>query len=471
MNSLKESEALLKCYQLIMEHAPDIILFIERDGHIFEANQAAVKAYGYLREELLNMNINDLQNDKNKFLVNKQLEQVNQSGMLFETVHRRKDGSTYPVEISLYGTLINNNRIFLSIIRDITDNKQVDDKLKYYSLHDSLTGLYNRTYFEQEMRCLESGRYDPVGIIMCDVDGLKLVNDTLGHEAGDALLISAAAIIQKCFRKEDVVARIGGDEFAVLLLKSDLDTVKKGYQRIKDAVAGYNATNPKLPLAISVGYDVRSKTLKSVGDIFKEADNTMYQEKLSQGQNARLSIVKAYKKKLTAKDYITEGHTKRLQKIVTKLAGAIGLPMRRISQLRLLAQFHDIGKVGIPDHILFKNGRLTPNETLAMQRHCEIGYRIAQSAPDLIHIADLILKHHEWWNGSGYPLGLAGEEIPLECRIMAIADAYDAMTSDRPYRNTISHDQALFELKNCAGTQFDPQLVGKFLQIINNLRS
>ena len=135
-----------------------------------------------------------------------------------------------------------------------------------------------------------------------------------------------------------------------------------------------------------------------------------------------------------------------------------------MTDLRLLAQFHDIGKVGIPDRILLKPGPLSPEEMVEMKRHSEIGHRIANSSPDLLPVADWVLKHQEWWNGAGYPLGLAGEKIPIECRILAIADAYDAMTSDRPYRKAMSHDAAVTELRRCAGTQFDPTLVELFIQ-------
>jgi len=171
-------------------------------------------------------------------------------------------------------------------------------------------------------------------------------------------------------------------------------------------------------------------------------------------------------KALEARDFITEGHATRLQSLVASVAEAIGLPERCINDLRLLAQFHDIGKVGLPDRILFKPDSLTREEYIEMQWHCEIGHRIALSAPDLSPIVDLILKHHEWWNGGGYPLGIKGEEIPVECRILAIADAYDAMTSDRPYRKAMAHMEAVEELKRCSGTQFDPDLVSRFIQVL-----
>ncbi|WP_245867411.1 Cyclic di-GMP phosphodiesterase [Sporomusa silvacetica DSM 10669] len=141
-----------------------------------------------------------------------------------------------------------------------------------------------------------------------------------------------------------------------------------------------------------------------------------------------------------------------------------------MTDLKLLAQFHDIGKVGIPDKILFKPGTLTPEKFNEMQRHSEIGFRIAQSSPDLNLIADYILKHHEWWDGSGYPMGLSGENIPLECRILSIADAYDAMTSDRPYRKALVHKHAIDELRRFAGIQFDPELVENFITLVEENR-
>jgi HD-GYP domain-containing protein (c-di-GMP phosphodiesterase class II) len=132
----------------------------------------------------------------------------------------------------------------------------------------------------------------------------------------------------------------------------------------------------------------------------------------------------------------------------------------------LFAQFHDIGKVGIPDGILFKPDKLTENEWNTMKQHCEIGHRIAMATPDLQPIADWILRHQEWWNGKGYPTGQKGEAIPLECRILAIVDAYDAMTHDRPYRQGLEPARALAELQRCAGTQFDPDLVPQFVSLL-----
>jgi diguanylate cyclase (GGDEF)-like protein/PAS domain S-box-containing protein len=355
---------------------------------------------------------------------------------------------------------------FVGIAADITDSKLGEEKLKYISLHDSLTGLYNRIYFEEEMSRIEKGRYDKVGILSCDVDGLKLVNDTLGHDQGDHLLIAAARVIKECFREGDLVARIGGDEFSVLLPDTTEPAVENACQRIQEAVASYNSTNPELPLSISVGFAINNGVYRNLKDLFKEADNHMYRKKLYGTKSVRSTIVKTLINTMKARDRTAESHIIRLEKLLTSIAAFIGLSESTKSDLSLLAKFHDIGKVGIADSILFKEGPLTSEEWTEMKRHCEIGYRIALSAPELVPIADWILKHHEWWNGQGYPLNIEGEEIPIECRLLAIAETYEVLTSACPYRKTFSHREAVTELISYSGKQFDPKLLKKFLQLL-----
>jgi diguanylate cyclase (GGDEF)-like protein/PAS domain S-box-containing protein len=371
---------------------------------------------------------------------------------------------SFPVEDGSRGT-----QRAVGIAADITDLKLGEEKLRYLSLHDPLTGLYNRIYFEEEMSRIEKTRYGTVGILACDVDGLKLVNDTLGHDQGDRLLAAAARVIRGSFREGDLAARIGGDEFAVILPNTTESTVENACQRIQEAVESYNAVTPELPLSISVGFAIRNGSHKNLKDVFKEADNHMYRKKLYRTQSVRSTIVSTLINTLKARDLATEQHSGRLEKLLVRMAALIGLPESTTADLSLLAKFHDIGKVGISDAILLKEGPFTPEEWAEMKRHCEIGYRIALSAADLVPIADWILKHHEWWDGQGYPLGIKGEEIPVECRLLAIANAYEALTSARPYRRTSSHWEAVAELRRYAGTQFDPELLEMFVKMLEAL--
>jgi diguanylate cyclase (GGDEF)-like protein len=349
---------------------------------------------------------------------------------------------------------------------EITDRKQMEDRLREMSLYDGLTGLYNRSFFEEEIQRLSDERYCPMGIIVCDINGLKLINDTMGHTYGDELLQAFAELLQRCFRGSDITARIGGDEFAVLLPQTSWEVVRQCSWRIRQEVEQYNAQDPSFSLSVSLGFAVEDGPYLDTRGLFKKADDVMYKDKLQQSYSSRSATVQALIKTLEARDFITDGHAGRLHNYAQKLGQSLGLSEERLNDLQILARFHDLGKVGISDHILFKPGRLTDEEFEEMKRHCEIGHRIALSTSDLAPVADYILKHHEWWDGRGYPLGIQGEEIPLECRILAIVDAYDAMTSERPYKGAMSHIESVQELRRCAGTQFDPNLVEEFIRIV-----
>jgi diguanylate cyclase (GGDEF)-like protein/PAS domain S-box-containing protein len=463
----------------LVETIPMGIIIIDCAGKFELANSVAEQIFGLPRTELIGRSYKDqhwqLKNaDGSELKDDWPLKKVIKTGQpMLGVEYAITTGAGQERILSInaapYYDRQGNITGIVASMEDITIRKQMEAQLKYLSLHDKLTGLYNRTLFEREMSRLRTGRYSPVGIIMCDIDGLKLVNDTLGHKQGDQLLLLASKLIKSCFREQDVVARIGGDEFAILLAKTSQAELENSCRILRETIGKYSGPELRnIPISISVGFAIKSGFRVNMTDLFKEADNNMYREKLHHQQSVRSSIVQTLVKAMEVRDFITEGHADRMQGLAEEFARKLGITEEKIADLRLLAHFHDIGKVGIPDRILCKAGPLTEEERSEMQRHCEIGHRIAHSATDLVVIADLILKHHEWWNGAGYPLGLKGKEIPIECRIISIVDAYDAMTNDRPYRRAMSHERAAAEIKSCAGEQFDPDLVVKFLQLFNH---
>ena len=338
--------------------------------------------------------------------------------------------------------------------------REREQELTFSSYHDALTGIYNRAYFYEKVR--EAG--PQAGVIMADMDGLKVINDTFGHKMGDQALIDTAGILGRCISPDSIPARIGGDEFAVYIPVTTRETVEKMIQALRQEISRYNGSHA-LPLQLSLGFAIADGKTAPLSELMATADKWMYREKLRQAGTHRSQFTNTLKEMLVARDYITEGHVSRVTDITIALAKAVGLSSAQIPDMELFAYFHDIGKVGVSDRILNKCGPLTDFERHEMQQHSEIGHRIASATDDLSGIVDWILKHHERWDGKGYPWGIAGEDIPVQCRILAIADAYDAMTSDRPYRKAMSHQDAIAEMRRNAGTQFDPALVEKFIEL------
>lgn len=451
-------------YRKLINTSPDAIAQVDENGRFLTVNPAMAERFGLTKDELEGRTYYDVMpKDLADNRIEKGREAIEKAkGICFEDKRAGLYLQNYYVPFSISCK----NRYFQIISRDITVQKEMENKLKHMSLFDSLTGLYSRNFFEEEMKRLEDGRYCPIGIIVCDIDGLKLINDTFGHNKGDELLKAASNIIRNSFRTSDILARIGGDEFAVLMPCCSQEVIKKCCDRIRKRVENYNQRGPKFVLSISIGYSVRYNPPVDMKELFKKADDAMYKQKIQQSYSSRSKTVQALIKTMEARDYYTEGHAGRLRSYALRLGRALGLSEERLNDLQLLGRFHDLGKVGIPDKILFKPGVLSGEEFQEMKRHSEIGHRIALSISDLLPIADLILKHHEWWNGQGYPLGLKGKDIPLECRILAIVDAYDAMTSERPYKIDMSHQEAVEELRRGSGTQFDPNLVEEFIGIL-----
>lgn len=446
----------------LLKYTNDIILFTGIDGGIIDANQAALEKYGYSKEELLRLNIFNLCRDTDRKLIEEQLRESDSKGISFETKHYGKGGISFPVEIHSVGASIGNERVWMSIIRDITERKQTEiiKRKLYYA--DNLTGLPNRRYLEENLKTFDNTDYLPISVIVGDLNGLKLINNAFGHKVGDQLLQEMAELLLNSCSPEDLVIRWGGDEFLLFLPNTNAKAAERLCEKIKQRCQ--QSALPVLP-SIALGYAVKETTSQVMAEVFKLAEDRMYRNKLLENDSSRKAIILSLQNTLFERSYETEQHAERLKKLAFEMGRKIGLAANQMDDLALLATLHDIGKLAIPEEILSKPGPLSAEEWSVMKKHPLIGHRIIQDIPDLAHIAEAILAHHESWDGNGYPNGLKRTEIPLIARILSIVDSYDAMTNKRVYQEAISHNQAMAEIASCAGGQFDPELAKVFLEI------
>lgn len=463
---LRESE---KRYREILQSMEDGYYEVDLNGDIIACNSAAAKMLGYEDDELLGVSYKSICKDEDKVfeVFNKAFrEKEPQFSVIMDML--RKDGRISNAELSLSLSRDRDGNItgFRGLGRDITDRIQADMKLRYLSYHDTLTGVYNRAFFEKELERLEDSGDYPVTIILADLDGLKLINDTLGHKEGDKYLVDCAKMLKKNLRSTDMLCRIGGDEFALILPETGRKAGESLIKRVRKSIEKYNKKGSALPLSISMGLAVCKSREQSLEEAMRYADGVMYSDKMQRSKIAREKIIKALLTSLYVLEGNKEGRIEILRDLTRKLGFAVGLNEKQLKELELLIQVYQLGKVTTPKAILTKKGKLTRQDWETIKQHTERGFRIAGASPDLKDMAELILKHHENWDGSGYPDGLCGEEIPLYCRILSVTNAYTAMTHDRSYSKAFGKDKALKELKRLAGVQFDPKLVDIFSGIV-----
>jgi len=345
-------------------------------------------------------------------------------------------------------------------IQDITRIRKTEEEIRYLSYHDYLTGLFNRRFYEEVLIKLDTEENYPLTLVMADVNGLKMINDSFGHAVGDQLLQMASTVIKNGCREKDVIARLGGDEFVIILAKTDAETAALIIKRLEMLASREKIRGLKL----SIAFGSRTKTRKeeNIQKVLKNAEDDMYRHKLYESASMRSKTIELIMNTLYEKSNREMMHSNRVGLICEKIGMRMMLDQDEINQIRTAGLIHDIGKMGIDEKILNKPGSLSDDEWKEIQRHPEIGYRILSSVNEFSEMANCILEHHERWDGQGYPKGLKGEEISLQGRIVAVADSFDAMTSDRTYRKGLGQAEAIAEIKRCAGTHFDP-LVAKML--------
>ncbi len=370
-------------------------------------------------------------------------------------------------------------------------NAHLYEKLKHESRYDALTGVFNRRYFNERLDEEINRRSRHGGIFslaLCDLDFFKNYNDSYGHVAGDMLLSEVGRLLKSSIRSNDLIFRYGGDEFIILLPDTDSDGAIVVVERVRKNIEEEMKIK-KIPLTCSFGLASWPKDGVRGSEIMEAADTAAFLAKQRGGNQCQsykilkiphtdfelkdektiVNIIFSLISAIEARDIYTHGHSREVNKYALILSEAIGLTKEEEINLSRAALLHDIGNLEISKGVLNKKGKLTEEEWKLVKEHPQKGVEIIGHIPGLYQCKPAILHHHERWDGKGYPSGLKGKEIPLEARILAIADAFSAMVSARPYRPAMSYQEALSELKEQAGKQFDPELVEAFITKIEGL--
>ncbi|BAH06195.1 PAS domain S-box protein [Clostridium kluyveri] len=473
----KCSEGALKAseytFRTLFESSSDPVIIVE-NSKIIDCNTAAVEALGYASKMgIIGKSPYEISPEKqpdgsiSKKKQDDMLKKAVEKGKIkFEWWNKKIDGTLLPVEVMITAILLNGKKVFHCLCRDITERKKMEQRLKYLSYRDQLTSLYNRRFFEEELKRMDVKYNFPLTVVMADVNGLKLINDSFGHTVGDELLKKVSEAMEKGCPQGGVVARLGGDEFVILMPKTDLHKARQIINDIKGMLLKEKVNSAYVD--VSFGYECKISNEQKIEEVLKKSEDNMYKKKLFESPIMRKKTLASIIKALYERNEREEQHAQKVSELCENMGKALGLPESEIEELKTLGLFHDIGKIAVDESILNKLEGFASHELEQLKRHSEVGYRILNTVSDMTQIARYTLAHHEKWDGSGYPKCLKGEEIPLQSRIIAIADAYDIMTNEKRNGKTLTENMAVKELKKNSGTYFEPRLVRIFIEKVLN---
>ena len=406
--------------QLILDSTAEAIFGIDKDSNCTFYNAAGIKMLGYDQDELIGENIHNLfhhtRRDGTPIPITEceMLRTIN-TGISYYTddeIFWKKDGNYIDVEYYAYPQFKDGEVVGAVItFMDITESKKAKERIRYLNYHDRVTGLYNRMAFETELEKIDQEENLPLSIIYGDVNGLKLLNDMMGHEKGDELLRKTAEVLTRVSGDYGIISRIGGDEFIVLLPNTDLITANNLVQRIKtelalESIAGISGS-------ISLGTASKTISSQNIKAVLKNAEEAMYTAKTMESRNVNSNMLKDIMETLYEKSPRERLHRANVSRLSEEIASNMGLPENKVSKAKYAGFYHDIGKIVLDKSILNKGGKLNEEESEEMKRHPLIGYRILNLFNETLNIAEAVFLHHERWDGKGYPKGLEGDEIPV----------------------------------------------------------
>jgi len=449
----------------------DGVFSVDVDLNIEFMNPVAQHLTGWTFEEVKGKPIADVFRIINEYSretvpspITKVFEQRTIIELANHTLLIAKDGTELPIEDTAAPIFDENGVITgcVLVFRDSSERKERQKRIEYLSYHDQLTDLYNRRFFEEELRRLDVERNLPLSIIYSDVNGLKVINDAFGHEYGDQLLVQVAEAMKISCRADDIIARIGGDEFLILLPKTDGAQAQSIIERIQERIGGVYVNG--MSASISLGLETKTEAMQSMNEVMIRAEQNMYQEKIQDAGGYRNVVIREVREALEQKAPRTQEHCRRVRQLCEMLGQAFEMSSADLIELRVAGELHDIGQVSLGADLLNKTTALSDREWVQIKKHPETGYRLLGTCNEYYSIADIVLAHHERIDGTGYPMQLKGDEINWKSRILAVAEAFDTMVHAQPYRAALSRKEAIAELVNNKGTQFDAAVVDMFVR-------
>lgn len=432
-----------------------LIISDKETNEIVDVSQAALEFYGYSLHEMIGENLCEI-------VHNQAYKKCSKPCDIIQTTHYTKKGKEKHVEVHTNILEQSGKQLYFNIIFDITEKIIAQKKVDFLTNYDLTTQIPNKTALYQDINVLDKEKCFPLSIIYTDINGLRKINETYGYSMGNRIIEEIANITEDFFEDMGKTYFVSSNAFAIITHFTELE--------ISQYVSVYRKLIKQIDLInedITISYGLASKkhAKDKAQDILQLAEKRMYKNKLIERESLRHNILHSLIIALQEKTIETEQHINRVKEISVRIAQKMHLEHHKINDVLLTAMLHDIGKIAVPEEVLNKPGALTTHEWMLMKNHSEIGFRIVSSLLDLKDVALNIRAHHERWDGTGYPDGIAKTDIPIAARIVSIADTFDAMITERCYKDTFSEDEAVQEIVKCSGTQFDPDIVNIFLQI------
>lgn len=449
----------------------DGVISTNKKGYVQFMNKAAEKLTGWDAEDARGRRFEEvfrILSGKTRTPASSPVQQVltlkRSVSLTDETILIARDGfERYISEIA--SPILDANHMITGVVlvfRDSTEQHKKQNEILSLSFTDALTTLHNRRYYDRIKKELDSEPYYPLTLLIADVNGLKLTNDAFGHDIGDDLLRKVSDVFRRTCREGDIISRIGGDEFVLLLPQTDARNAQVIVKRLNAALEKEQIKG--IQVSVSIGYAVKENEELSFEEAFKMAEDVMYQNKLMTSTNFKKQVISSLLKQLFKRDHTLEEHSRKVAELASRFADIQGYRKYEVQEMYLAGIHHDLGKIAVDPNLMLKpENELTKGEELEIQRHSEIGYNILRSVGEYAPFSQAVLYHHERWDGHGFPQGLKHEAIPESAQILAIANTWADLTGPRLYDDIVSPEEAIEILNKRKGTMFSPELVETFI--------